>query len=294
MRIYLNVVLIIALAAAFGACRKKGEEEPPGTAPAGEPGTGGAPGEVSEPAPATATVTAGPLNMREDPGLEGAVVGRLSEGEKVRVLGRSDGAETIDGKSAYWYEVETIDEKRGWVFGGYLDLDGEEAPGTAEAAGTAGGAAEAPLTPISVTAVADVPGWAAGDYYARGKELAQAGEYGEAVFYYKAAAEKSPQTGTYWFDLGLALQELGRHGEAATAYERAVTLKPDDFWAHNNLGLACLRSQRPRRAVEVLEKALTLEPRGVADAEGARNVARRNLVAAYELNGQPEKAAALR
>lgn len=291
MRTCLHIVVIIAVAAALGACRKKGEAEPPGTAPPGKGGTAGAPGEVSEPAPATATVTAGPLNLRDDPGLKGTVVGRLSQGEKVRVLGRSDGAEMIDGKTAYWYEVETIDNKRGWVFGGYLDLREGEAPATT---GTAGGAAEAPLTPISVSAVADVPGWDAGDYHARGKELVQAREFGEAIIYYKAATEKSPQTGTYWFDLGLALQELGRHGEAATAYERAVVLKPDDFWAHNNLGLACLRSQRPRRAVEVLEKALTLEPRGVADAEGARDVARRNLIAAYELNGQPEKAAALR
>ena len=81
---------------------------------------------------------------------------------------------------------------------------------------------------------------------------------------------------------------------AATAYERAVVIMPDDFWVHNNLGLACIRARRPRRAVEVLEKALTLQPRGSMDPAAAQDIARANLATAYELNGQPDKAAALR
>jgi Flp pilus assembly protein TadD len=92
----------------------------------------------------------------------------------------------------------------------------------------------------------------------------------------------------------MALQELGRHAEAVTAYERAVVLMPDDFWTHNNLGLACIRAQRPRRAVEVLEKALTLKPKGTTDEAKAKDIVRRNLATAYEMNGQPDKAAALR
>ena len=288
MKKWMILLLAAALACALAACGKKGKDgEPPGTA-ADETG---APGEVAPPQPETAKVTAGPLNLRDEAGLKGDIVGRLSEGEKVIVLGKSDGAETIDGKTAYWYEVETIDNKRGWVFGGYLDVGAEEPPAVA---GTAEAAADAPLAPINVTATADVPGWKPADYYDRGMELAQAKQFGEAVIYFKAATERSPQTGKYWFDLGMALQELGRHGEAVTAYERAAVLLPDDFWTHNNLGLACIRAQRPRRAVEVLEKALTLKPRGATDETKAKNIVRRNLATAYEMNGQPDKAAALR
>jgi tetratricopeptide (TPR) repeat protein/predicted small lipoprotein YifL len=277
-----------ALACALAACGKKGAEDT--SPPTKEFGDTGATGEAAAPRPETARVTAGPLNLRDEAGLKGDVVGRLSEGEKVIVLAKSAGAETIDGKTAYWYEVETIDKKRGWVFGGYLDVGVEEAPavaGTAEAA-------DAPLAPINVTATADVPGWKPADYYDRGMELARAKQFGEAVIYFKAATERSPQTGKYWFDLGMALQELGRHAEAVTAYERAVVLSPDDFWTHNNLGLACIRAQRPRRAVEVLEKALTLKPRGTTDEAKAKDIVRRNLATAYEMNGQPAKAAALR
>jgi tetratricopeptide (TPR) repeat protein len=288
MKKWTALLLAAALACALFACGKKGKdgEQPPGTAA----GTG-AVGEVAPPQPETARVTSGPLNLRDEAGLKGDVVGRLSEGEKVIVRGKSEGAETIDGKTAYWYEVETIDKKRGWVFGGYLDVGAEEAPA---AAGTAEAAADAPLTPINVTATADVAGWKPADYYDRGLELAQAKQFGEAVIYFKAATERSPQTGKYWFDLGMALQELGRHAEAVTAYERAVVLMPDDFWTHNNLGLACIRARRPRRAAEVLEKALTLKPKGTADDTGPKKVARRNLATAYEMNGQPDKAAALR
>jgi tetratricopeptide (TPR) repeat protein/predicted small lipoprotein YifL len=287
MKRYIVILCVPLLVAAVAGCGKKGKAGGPvPPVPTAEKA-----GEKAAPVPETARVTAGPLNLRDKPGLGGAVVGRLSEGEKVLVHGKSDAAETIDGTAAYWYDVETVDKKRGWAFGAYLDVGAEE---TKSPAGTAEAAADAPLTAVNVTAVADVPGWKAGDYYGRAKELAAAKEYGEALFYYKAATERSPQTGRYWFDFGLALQELGRHAEAATAYERAVVLMPDDFWAHNTLGRACIRARRPRRAVEVLERALTLQPKGAMDAAAAKDIARANLATAYELNGQPDKAAALR
>ncbi|MGD8718123.1 MAG: tetratricopeptide repeat protein [Candidatus Zixiibacteriota bacterium] len=288
---YLVVIILIAATAAFVGCGKKDKEG--GPSPAGAPGeTGGAPA-VSEPAPETARVNAGPLNLRSDPGLTGSIVGRLSEGEKVAVVGKSDGAETIDGKTAYWYEVETIDNKRGWVFGGYLDIGGGGTPVATETGEPGGTPAEAPPATINVTR-ANVPNWKAGDYMIEGKHRAEGGNYGEALPYFKAATELSPQTGNYWFELGMALQELGRHGEAATAYERAVVLMPDNFWVHNNLGLACVKAGKPRRAVEVLEKALKLDPKGTTDKAAAKDIARRNLAAAYELNGQPDKATGLR
>ena len=287
MKKYIVILTVLLVVAAVAGCGKKGKA---GESAAPVP-TGDKAGEKAAPTPKTARVTAGPLNLRDKPGLGGTVVGRLSQGEKVIVHGKSDDAETIDGTAAYWYDVETVDNKRGWAFGAYLDVGAEGSPSPA---GTAEAAADAPLTTINVTAVADVPGWKASDYFKRAKELAAAEEYGEALFYYTAATERSPQAGPYWFDLGLALQELGRHAEAATAYERAVVLMPDDFWVHNNLGLACIRAQRPRRAVEVLEKALTLKPKGTTDEAAAKGIVRRNLATAYELNGQPDKAAALR
>ncbi len=277
------VMLILAFAA--GACGKKGKTPPPApkgttTAPVAKP-----------PAPRTATVKEGPLNLRETPGTKGTIVGRLSLGEEVVVLGPANAAETIDGKTADWYRVETIDKKQGYVFGGYLDLGEEGKPASAGTAAPASGGT--PLKTIDVTA-ANEPAWKAPDYYKKGKELATAEKFVESLPYFKAAQELSPQTPAYWSDLGLALLELNRYGEAATAYEQVRTLRPDDFWAHNNLGLAYLKAGKADLAVPILEKALTLEPKGTSDPAGAKTVARKNLAAAYEATGQKDKAKRLR
>jgi len=280
---------IVATALVTEGCKKK----PASTALTAKGGTTAA-GLPAQPAPRTAVVVEGPLNLRDAAGTSGKVIGRLSPGEKVIILEEGPSRETIDNKTAPWYKVETIDKKQGWVFGGYLDAGANLPAGTAvSTTPPAGGGDGAPLAAIDVPA-ANESGWSTAQYYQAGKELLSAKRYADALPYLKAATEASPQTGNYWVDLGIALQELGRHDEAATAYERAVVLLPTSFWAYNNLGLACVKSRRPRRAVEALEKALTLEPKGTADPAAAKAIARRNLAAAYELNGQPDKARALK
>ena len=52
--------------------------------------------------------------------------------------------------------------------------------------------------------------------------------------------------------------------------------------------------ERRKEKVEVLEKAITLNPAGATDKEAALDIARRNLAAAYEMNGQPGKANEIR
>lgn len=266
------------------ACHK--EARPPARPPAPPPQ------KRIPPAPKTAVVTEGPLNLRDRPGTKATIIGRLNKGEKVIILGAANAPETIDGRTADWYQVETIDGKRGYAFGGYLDA-GTTAVPTAAPPTAQTPAGEKPLAPISVAA-ASVNGYGPKDYYEHGKELVAARNYAEALPFLKAATELSPQTGAYWFELGLALQEEGRHEEAVTAYERAAVLLPEDFWTFNNLGLACLKTGRVNRAIDVLEKAVELEPKGTADANAARTTARRNLATAYELAGKKEEAERLR
>jgi len=273
-----------ALVLTFAACGKKG-------APTPAKGKAATPAPTAAPAKETAVVAEGPLNLRDKPSTDGAILGRLATGEKVLLLETSDKEQTIDGRTAPWYKVETIEKKQGWVFGGYLKKNA--GAGTAAPTASAAAPANAPLVAINVAAASE-SGWRAADYYKAGKDLLNAQRFGDALPYLKAATEGSPQTGGYWADLGLTLLELSRYDEAVTAYERAVVLRPTDFWAHNNLGLACIKSRRPGRAVEALEKAATLEPKGTSDPAAAKAVARKNLAAAYELNGQADKAAALR
>jgi tetratricopeptide (TPR) repeat protein len=234
----------------------------------------------------TAVVSAGPLNLRSRPSLGGAVVQQLDVGDSLVVLDRSDDQETIDNVTDYWYNVRTDDGDEGWVFGAYINVGGEPT--------TAGEAVErAKEVDVSIAA-ADEPGWSAADYFTEGKKLHDAGRHDDALPYLKKAVELKPEKGDYHFYLAYSLQELGRNAEAASEYEECIEYKPDDFWAHNNLGLACIHSGQPARAIEVLEKAINLDPAGTTDKEAARDIARRNLAVAYEMNGQPGKADEIR
>lgn len=281
--IYVIVCVVVWAPFAFFGC---GGKEEPGK-------TEGEPGEYEEGVPGgpeyegeTAVVSAGPLNMRSRPSLGGAVVRQLDVGEPLVVIDRSDEEETVDNVTDYWYQVRTDDGDEGWVFGAYIKLGAQPTP-----AGESVGRAKE--IDVDITA-AEEAGWSAGDYYAEGKKLHDAGRYDEALPYLKKAVELEPEKGDYHFYLAFSLQELGRNAEAASEYEECIKYKPDDFWAHNNLGLACIHSGQPARAVEVLEKAITLDPAGTTDKEAARDVARRNLATAYEMNGQPAKAKEIR
>lgn len=79
------------------------------------------------------------LRMRSSPDLSGEVICTLQAGTEIQTVKgyygdhtHSEKIDEIDGKKAYWYQIETIDGtkdkngnnvvagKRGWVFGGYL------------------------------------------------------------------------------------------------------------------------------------------------------------------------------
>ncbi|UCE27455.1 MAG: tetratricopeptide repeat protein [Candidatus Coatesbacteria bacterium] len=283
LSVYLVACIVVLATFAFVGCGGKEElDEEEGAFEDYEEDVAGGPEYEGE----TAVVSAGPLNLRSRPSLGGAVVQQLDVGDSLVVLDRSDEQETIDNVTDYWYNVRTDDGDEGWVFGAYINVGGEPT--------TAGEPVErAKEIDISVTA-ADEPGWGAADYFAEGKKLHDAGRYNEALPYLKRAVELEPEKGDYHFYLAFSLQELGRNAEAASEYEECIEYKPNDFWAHNNLGLACIHSGQPARAIEVLDKAITLDPAGTTDKEGARDIARRNLAAAYEMNGQPGKANEIR
>lgn len=67
-------------------------------------------------------ISATVLNARNSPSLEGEKVGKLKLGDIVKVLERSEKEMEIDGKSNYWYHIESS-SVNGWVFGGYLSIN---------------------------------------------------------------------------------------------------------------------------------------------------------------------------
>jgi hypothetical protein len=237
----------------------------------------------------TGVITVAVLNVRDEPGTSGKVIGNVALGDRVTII-EEGSTETIGEDIGTWYKVSTPNGDQGWVFGAYVKLDtGGDTSGDDASLETPERAEKAP---VEFTEPLE-EGLSAKDYHTRGKGAEGSGDKSGALSYYGKAAETEPDNYQYHFDLAMLLQDMGRNKEAASEYEECIRIKPDNFWAHNNLGLACVNSNQPARAVAVLEKAIKLEPKGSMDEDKAIGIAKRNLAAAYRMTGQNDKAEGL-
>lgn len=60
------------------------------------------------------------VRLRLDPAVDADVRGTIRSGTQVEILEKSPKAETLAGKTAFWYRVVTDANVQGWVFGAYL------------------------------------------------------------------------------------------------------------------------------------------------------------------------------
>ncbi len=70
------------------------------------------------------------VRLRDRPGLTGNKITLLDKNETVTVLQRSGNKEKIDSMDAYWYQVSTLKEITGWVYGFFLDFPDQKKKGT--------------------------------------------------------------------------------------------------------------------------------------------------------------------
>jgi N-acetylmuramoyl-L-alanine amidase len=68
--------------------------------------------------PITATVTAAVLNVRNEASLNGKIIGKLTKGQRVTIL----------EKSNEWCKIQMVNKETGWVAGWYLEVEDKEAP----------------------------------------------------------------------------------------------------------------------------------------------------------------------
>jgi hypothetical protein len=280
-----RTTLFFALTAALLLSCGGGGEEPGGevldlTAPP----DGGAvvPPEVPT-AERYAEVAEGPLNLREKPTVDSAVIVQLPTRARVEILSARR-EETIGEDTDRWYEVRTADGKHGYVFGAFLTLD-VSAPGE--------GTPAPPTTLDLSSSTTPIPaGLGAVELLGLSQESETAGRLVEAANYLAAALSLNPENVKGYFHLSDLFFELERYADAATALENYIAREPDSFWGHNNLGLACIRAKNYPRAIAVLERAVQLQPEGRSGEAGkeAVRLAYRNLVAAYQANRDSEGA----
>ncbi|OQX90459.1 MAG: hypothetical protein B6D57_03025 [Candidatus Coatesbacteria bacterium 4484_99] len=224
-----------------------------------------------------AYVSAGPLNLRSQPSLDGKIITVLGKDMPVKVLEKSDTQDTIDNITAPWYRVRTETGDEGWVFGGYIEFGKPAGGGTSTA------------TNISFD-LGDVPnGMPAYDYYKLGKSFYDEKNFKKSLPYllksletYEKEGEKGKQYGWALFFAGACYQELGDHNKAIDMYKKALQIMPDYFWLHNNIGLSYIRVRNREKAIEHLERAVELAP-GVKD-KSALDIAQQNLDAAKSMH----------
>jgi tetratricopeptide (TPR) repeat protein len=91
--------------------------------------------------------------------------------------------------------------------------------------------------------------------------LYDAGQYDDAVGYYRAALAVRPEVALAHHNLGVALQARGQLDEAIDQHLQTLQLDPKDARTHINLGRALTAKGRPDEAIDHCEEALRLDPK---------------------------------
>jgi len=228
-----------------------------------------------------ARVTEGPLNLRREPDTEAAILRQLYTGLRVEVIARGELVE-LGGVSDYWYEVRTAEGEEGFVFGAYLSLN-VEPPGNGSSHEEIAELPPPAAVPAELDAIA---------LYDEAERLSAAGDTRQAIDYYLAALELTPENADGYFDLSELYFEVENYPNAAAALEHFIKLRPESFWGHNNLGLAYIRYSNYPRAIAVLERTVQLSPEGRTGSgvTSALQLSYKNLIAAYMANGDSDGA----
>ena len=73
-------------------------------------------------APGTYRMLEYPVNIRSQPGLNGAVIGRLQLHDRIEVLENTGNRQTIDGVLQNWYRIRSSGTE-GYIWGGYIAVE---------------------------------------------------------------------------------------------------------------------------------------------------------------------------
>ena len=97
------------------------------------------------------------------------------------------------------------------------------------------------------------------ELFQKGNELAQAGEFDQAIVEYLALLELDPEHVSALTNLGVAYYSTGQLEEAIKQYESARELEPDDADIRSNLAAAYVQMGRLDDALEQYLKAIELK-----------------------------------
>jgi Flp pilus assembly protein TadD len=98
-------------------------------------------------------------------------------------------------------------------------------------------------------------------YNNQGVELAEKGNFGDAIAAFNRAIKINPTYEKAHNNLGLALGSQDKFSEAAAAFNRALEINPRNFETFNNLGIALGSQGKFLEAVAAFNRAIQINPK---------------------------------
>src|SRR3972149_2065732 len=107
----------------------------------------------------------------------------------------------------------------------------------------------------------------------RGTDLANAGQYREAIQYFDQGIRRDPRVAQAYTNRGLAYGRLGQHQRAIEDHNEAIRLDPRYAQAYTHRGITSARLRHPRRARTYGNRGLARLLQG-KDAEAQKDFAK--------------------
>lgn len=100
----------------------------------------------------------------------------------------------------------------------------------------------------------------ADDWFQKGRNANDLGDYNNAILYYQKAIEKDPNYDKAYYNLSVSYGKRGNYIKAIEFYQMAIIINPNLFPAYINMGNAYFLNGNYKKTKECYQKAIIINP----------------------------------